>query len=121
MEPDNDASLYRLFGFSLFAGMRFRKKALHGKLRDHYHLSTRRKYRLELQVMKSLVETDKSVCPAVIKFQDRGKMTFPHRALVPFLRKCSQAIKRHLNRKQFLLQGRIPPRRRYASTFMYMQ
>ena len=26
VEPDDDASLYRLFGVSLFAGMRFRKK-----------------------------------------------------------------------------------------------
>ena len=75
---DDDASLYRLFGFSLFVGMRFRKKTLYGRLRQNYLPTTRRKYHLELQVMKNLVETDKSVCPAVIKFQDRGKMTFPH-------------------------------------------
>lgn len=106
VESDDDASLYRLFGFSLFVGMQFRKKTLYGCLRHHYLPSKRRQYRLELQVMKSLVETDKSVCPAVIKFQDRGKMTFPHQALFPFLRKCSIAIKTHLNRKQFLLQGR---------------
>lgn len=103
---DDDASLYRLFGFALFVGIHFRKRTLYGRARQHYLPTTRRKYQLELQVMKNLVETDKSVCPAVIKFQDRGKMAFPHRALFPFLRKCSIAIKTNLNRKQFLLQGR---------------
>ena len=105
VESDDDASLYCLFGYSLFVGMQFRKKTLYGCLCHHY-LPSKRQYRLELQVMKSLVETAKSVCPAVIKFQDRGKMTFPHQALFPFLRKCSIAIKTHLNHKQFLLQGR---------------
>ena len=36
VESDDDASLYRLFGFSLFVGMQFRKKTLYGRLRHHY-------------------------------------------------------------------------------------
>ena len=56
--------------------------------------------------MKHLVETEKSVLPAVIKLQDRDKMTFPHHALLPFMQKCSREIKAHLNCKQLILQGR---------------
>ena len=40
-------------------------------------------------MLKGIVETGKSVIPATIKFQDRGKMIFPHKALMPFMRKCS--------------------------------
>ena len=105
-ECDDDTSLYRLFGFSLYVGIKFRKKTLHGRLRHHYHPSRRRQYALELKLLKSIVETDKSVIPAIIKFQDRGKMIFPHKALIPFMRKCSKAIKTHLNYKQYRIQGR---------------
>ena len=40
-ESDDDTSLYQLFGFSLYVGIKFRKKTLHGWLRHHYHPSTR--------------------------------------------------------------------------------
>ena len=102
-EADDDVSLYRLFGFSLFIAIKFRKN---GQLRKHYHPSRRRRYALELKILKSIVETDKSVLPGTIKLQDRGKMTFPHKALIPFMRKCSRAIKNHLNYKQYKIQGR---------------
>ncbi len=52
------------------------------------------------------METDKSALPAVIQFQDRGKMTFPSQALLPFMRKCSIAIKQQLNHDQFIIHGR---------------
>ena len=105
-EPDDNASLYRLFGFSLFIAIKFRKKTLYGQLRRHYHPSRRRHYALEFKMLKSIVETGKSVLPATIKLQDRGKMTFPHKVLIPFMRKCSRAIKNHLNYKQYKIQGR---------------
>lgn len=81
IEPDNDSSLYRLFGLSLFVAIKFRKKACFGHLRRHYHILKRRQYNVELKLLTSLLETDKSVLPAIIKFQDRGKMMFPHQAI----------------------------------------
>ena len=98
------ASLYCLFGFALHVGMKFRKKATHGYLRSCFCPSRRRQYALELGVLKTLVETDKSILPAVVRFQ--GKMTFPHQVLLPFIRKCSILIKLILNCKQFKLQGK---------------
>ena len=106
VQPDDDASLYRLFGFSLFVGIKFRNKALRGHLRRIYSPCKRRQYGRELALMDILVESDKSVLPAIIKFQDRGKMTFPHKALLPFMRRCSKAIKQHLNRDKFHLHGK---------------
>ena len=50
-----------------------------------------------------LVKTDKSILPAVVRFQDRGKMTFPHQISLPFMRKCSRLIKLALNCRQFKL------------------
>ena len=60
---------------------------------------------MELSVLKNLVETVKSILPAVVRFRDRGKMTFPHQILLPFMHKCSRLIKLTLNCKQFKLQG----------------
>ena len=96
-EPDDDASLYRLFGFSLFIAINFRKKTLFGQLRKHYRPSRRRRYALELEMLKSIVETDKSVLPAARQREDD---------ISPFMRKCSRAIKNHLNYKEYKLQGR---------------
>ena len=86
--------------------MKFRKKATHGHLRSCFCPGRRRQYAVELAVLKTLVETDKSILPAVVRFQDRGKMTFPHQVLLPFMRKCSRFIKSKLNCKQFKLQGK---------------
>ena len=61
---------------------------------------------MEWAVLKILVETDKSILPAVVRFQDRGKMTFPQQILLPFMHKCSRLIKLKLNCKQFKLQGK---------------
>lgn len=98
VQPDDDASLYRLFGFSLFVGIKFRNKALRGHLRTPCR---RRQYGRELALKHILVENDKSVLPAIIKFQDRGKMTF---SLLPFMRRCS--IKQHLNHDKFHIHGK---------------
>ena len=105
-EPDDDVSLYRLFGFSLFAGISFRKKAVYGRLRKKFTRSKRNSYRFQLQALKSLLESDKSCLPACVKFQDRGKMMFPHRDLLPFCRDCSLAIKTYLNPSMYNSLGR---------------
>ncbi len=62
--------------------IRFLKKVVLGKLYSRYRGTTRRKYSKELKVLNSLLETDTSVLPAVIKFQDRGRMRFPHNIYV---------------------------------------
>ena len=106
-EADDDASLYCLFGFALHVGMKFRKKTTYGHLCSYFCPSRRKQYAVKLAVLKTLVETDKSILPAVVRFQDRGKMTFPHQVLLPFMCKCSRLIKLTLNCKQFKLQGKI--------------
>ena len=84
-EDDDDGSLYRLFGFALHVGIKFRNKALYGHLQSWFRPERRRRYGLELTALKRLVETDKSVLLAVVKLQDRGKMTFPYQILLPFM------------------------------------
>ncbi len=41
-----------------------------------------------------------------VKFQDRGKMMFPHRDLLPFCRDCSLGIKTYLNPSMYSSLGR---------------
>ena len=105
-EPDDDGSLYRLFGFALFVGISFRKKAVLGCLRKKFTILERNSYRVQLKVLKSLLENDKSCLPACVKFQDRGKMMFPHRKLLPFCRVFSLGIKTYLNPFMYNLLGR---------------
>lgn len=106
IEPDDDTSLYRLFGFGLHASIRLRKRVIYGKLHKRSRQQRRREYFVQLQILKSLVETDKSVLPACIRLQDRGKMTFPNRSFLPFARECSREIKKHLNTSSFRKVGR---------------
>lgn len=94
--PDDDIALYRLWGFSLFASIRFRKSAL-TKFCKRYTAIRRRSLAKQLTVLQTLLETDKSILPAVIRLQDRGKMNFPHRILIPLMKKCSIAIKSKVN------------------------
>lgn len=105
-EPDDDTSLYRLFGFSLFAGISFRKRVVHGRLRKRFTRLKRNYYGLQLKLLKTLLENDKSCLPACLKFQDRGKMMFPHRDLLPFCRECSLVIKTYLNPSMYTSIGR---------------
>ena len=68
-EPDDDTSLYRLFGFSLFAAIRFRKTVVYGRLRKKFTRTKCSLYMSQLQALKSLLETDKSCLPACIRYQ----------------------------------------------------
>ena len=103
---DDDGSLYRLFGFSLHVSMKFRKRASYGGSRAHFTIKKRKQYLEEYLALKTLVETDRSVLLGIVRFQDRGKMTFPHRVLLPFMRKCSVCIKRHPNCREYKKVGR---------------
>ena len=67
--------------------------------------SRQKSFRL-LKILQSLVEKDKSVLPAFIKFQDRGKMTFPERNFLPSARSCSYEIKKILKPSKYKLLGR---------------
>ncbi len=106
IEPDDDTSLYRLFGFSLFVSIRFRKRAIFGRLRKQYTITKRAIFRTQLRALTALLETDKSGLPACIRFQDRGKMRFPRRSMLPFCRHTSLAVKTHLNSNNYSRQGR---------------
>ncbi len=57
-------------------------------------------------MLKVLVESDKTVIPAILKKQYRGRMKFPHRRLLPFCRACSVKIKSTLNVQTHLKDGR---------------
>ncbi len=104
--PDDDTSLYRLFGFSIFVSIRFRKRAVFGRLRKHHTSAKKALYRVQLDALKTLVESDKTVLPACIKYQDRGKMLFPCRNMIRFGRNSSSAIKSHLNPGSYGRLGR---------------
>ena len=106
MEPDDEVSLYRLFGFALYAGIRARKNIVFGHLRKKCTEQRRKEYSIHLRILRSLLESDKSVLPACIQLQDRGKMIFPERSFLPFARSCSVEIKRELNPLRYRQLGR---------------
>ena len=58
VEPSDDVSLYRLFGFALFAGIRARKSVVLGKLKMS-SAKRKKEYAVHLHILQSLVETDK--------------------------------------------------------------
>lgn len=106
--PDDDVSLYRLFGFSLHVSIQFRSRSCWNRSRvaKRYTLEKKQKFRKQLSMLKVLVESDKTVIPAILKKQDRGRMKFPHRLLLPFCRACSVKIKSTLNMQALLKDGR---------------
>ena len=106
--PDDDVSLYRLFGFSLHVSIQFRNHSCWSRSRvaKRYTLEKKQKLRKQLSVLKLLVESDKTVIPAILKQQDRGRMKFPNHHLLPFCRSCSVKIKSTLNMQALLKDGR---------------
>ena len=70
-----------------------------------YTLEKKQKLRKQLSVLKLLVESDKTVIPAILK-QDRGQMKFSNHNLLPFCRACSVKIKSTLNMQALLKDGR---------------
>lgn len=106
LEPDDDISLYRLFGFALFVSIRYRKRVIDSRLKRTATVQRRQLYRTHIKMLEALVETDKTTLPACISFQDRGKMRFPYSNLLPFCRDCSIAIKTYLNPTLFQQLGR---------------
>ena len=108
VSADDDVTLYRLFGFSLHASMHFRSRSCWGRSRmaKRYSLEKRMNFRKQVSVLKLLTEKDKSVIPAILKEQDRGRMKFPCQTLIPFCRACSVHIKTTLNMRSLLKDGR---------------
>lgn len=106
--PDDDVSLYRLFGFSLHASCKFRSRSCWSRSRvsKRYTILKKRNLRKQLSVLKLLIEEDKSVIPAILSKQDRGRMKFPTQKFLPFCRKCSVQIKGTLNLSSLLKDGR---------------
>lgn len=114
VQPDDDVALYRLFGFSFHASMHVRtratilKRSKIGRKPNQSRITKARRiqYCKQLELLKAMLEYDKTVIPTVIKLQDRGRMKFPHRVLIPFCRLCSLEIKRILNRSNLKTMGR---------------
>lgn len=106
-EPDDDTSLYRLFGFALFVGISSRKKIIFGRLKKVRKRNSKQESYKLLQVLLSLVEKDKAILPACINFQDRGNMTFPDCKYLPFSRLYSEEIKKHLRPSRYHVVGRL--------------
>ena len=108
--PDDDVSLYHLFGFSLHVSIQFRSRSCWSRSRvaKRYTLEKKQKLRKQLSVLRVLVELDKTVIPAILKKQDRGRVKFPHHRLLPlnFCRACSVKIKSTLNMQTLLKDGR---------------
>ena len=116
MVPDDDVALYRFFGLSLHASIIVCKprKWSHHRTRANsvrrrvnpFSVQERKKRSIQFHVLEHLLETDKTAIPAILKRLDRGRMTFPHRMMLPFCRSCSLLIKKSLNLPAFLKDGR---------------
>ena len=74
---------------------------IYGRLKQRATSGGKHLYNIHEKILKALIETDKTVPPACIKYQERGKMMFPHSDLLPFCRDCSKAIKTYLNAPPF--------------------
>lgn len=104
----DDIALYRLFGFALFVSISYRNNVVYRNLHKSITQARKKRFMNELIVLKALLETDKTVLPLTIKFQDRGKMSFPHSAMLPFCRHCLLKIKSQISREKYaVLRSRI--------------
>ncbi len=81
--PDDDVSLYRFFGFSMHASIIARKpiKWKHKKRIQKRNHSTKKRNKMNVQLLllQSLSEKDKTSIPVTLKRMDRGRLTFPHK------------------------------------------
>ena len=120
LAPDDDVFLYRLFGFSLHASIHFRSIRCEHRTALSKKQTRAKKtiYHKELRVLRALKETDKSTLPAILIKQDRGRMAFPHRMLLPFCRSCSYIIKETLNIPKLMKDGRQVSKVRSATFYL---
>ena len=93
--------MYQLLSFALHVGIKFRKRASHVTFLYVVVPVEGDNMQWNWLFLNTLVETDKSILPAVVRFQDGGKMTFPHQVPLPFVQKCCRFIKSKLKCKQF--------------------
>ena len=67
---------------------------IYGRLKQRATSGGKHLYHIHEKILKALIETDKTVPPAYIKYQERGKMMFPHSDLLPFA-ETAQRPSRH--------------------------
>ena len=102
--------------------IRYRKRVIYDRLKRRATSERKHLYHIHVKILKALIETDKTLLPACIKYQDRGKMMFPHHDLLPFCRDCSKAIKTYLNATLFHQLGReivIVSNKLFPSMYMH--
>lgn len=89
---DDDVSLLRCSGWALFSAVSYRKRDIAGKTKIHHTSTKLSSFSAELDVLQSLVRKDKSGLPVAITARDRGQMTSPCDALMPFLKTANAAF-----------------------------
>ncbi len=102
---DDDASVVRVSGFALHSAIRYRKKALQPKSRSRHNSITREKLKKELDFLKLLKAADKTFVPRVVSYQDRGRMTIMHSAMLDFGRALFSTVRATLNYESYTQHG----------------
>ena len=51
-------------------------------------------------------DEDKRMLPESLKYRDQDHMYFPHKKLLPFIRKLNESVRKTANRDTFKTQGR---------------
>ena len=98
-------SLCKLGGFALFSCIRLRKRKLMWKRKLSVSQKEALTVRTELTLLKQLVDSDKCDLPAAIHDQDRGKMTFMHPSLLPFIKGAVTEVRKLLNYQEYSKHG----------------
>ena len=97
----DDLALYRLGGWALLSIIKDRKK--------HIKKSTVEVVQREVSFLQSLTvshERKSDLLPAALLYLDRGRLTFPHPSLIPFLRSVEKRILEVLNETNYRRYGK---------------
>ena len=113
---DDDASIIRVCGFALHSAISLCKKALQKNQQHKHSQILLQQCSIELEILEKIKAEDKTFLPQVIKFQDRGKMTFMHSSMLPFGKTIFTAVKPHLNYDKYIEYGSDV----FAQTHEYM-
>ena len=97
IHEDDDISLLRLGGWALFSCIKYRAKSVKGKSKIKHTVPKKETHMAELQVLRALVDTVKEDLPIGITALDRGYMTFPCKALLPYIQTANKTIKDCVN------------------------
>ena len=103
--PDDDASVIRVSGFALHSAISFRRRALLPKFKSKHSSEARRKFKRELELLQHMKASDKSFVPQVVLFQDRGRLTIMHPAMLNFGRSLFSTVRSSLNYTSYQKSG----------------